>query len=153
MDWKSLRSVTVCPCSTPFDQFNRKVSTKIVLNEFICRHIYYLGILKKQNLNSRSNFPWYFRNYVAILNYFTFSGNQKFCNGIQLAISIFIKYKFCIFTFNSCLIHSHGSESTTFFCTITRTFFVAFCIRDFCMIRFIWFRITTITSNSKMENL
>lgn len=26
VDWKSLRSVTVCPCSTPFDQFNRKVS-------------------------------------------------------------------------------------------------------------------------------
>ncbi|XP_063699904.1 myotubularin-related protein 6 isoform X2 [Culicoides brevitarsis] len=24
VDWKSLRSVTVCPCSTPFDQFNRK---------------------------------------------------------------------------------------------------------------------------------
>lgn len=26
IDWKSLRNVTVCSCSTPFDQFSRKVS-------------------------------------------------------------------------------------------------------------------------------
>jgi len=25
VDWKSLRNVNVCACSTPFDQFSRKV--------------------------------------------------------------------------------------------------------------------------------
>lgn len=27
VDWKSLRTTTACSCTTPFDQFSRKVST------------------------------------------------------------------------------------------------------------------------------
>lgn len=45
VDWKSLRSVTVCPCSTPFDQFNRKVSKKtlkkIIKNQnFLLKNVF-----------------------------------------------------------------------------------------------------------------
>lgn len=38
LDWTSLRNITTCPCSTPFDQFSKKVRTSILLvqSDILC---------------------------------------------------------------------------------------------------------------------
>lgn len=40
LDWKSMRNVTTCSCSTPFDQFSKKVSS--------------IHCISKSSLNSRA---------------------------------------------------------------------------------------------------
>lgn len=42
VDWKPLRSTTVCACSTPFDQIVRKVSIRPIINPANRKTIYFM---------------------------------------------------------------------------------------------------------------
>lgn len=44
VDWKSLRTTTACSCTTPFDQFSRKVCVYVNCCIYIENYILFLFI-------------------------------------------------------------------------------------------------------------